>query len=146
YALSRFGAMRLNKFDATDELETLHMDFGESLFLSPLTISEVKISEDTHHHVAGAVKIEVNNFLGMLRNVASRRDLKNYLPARRNLSKLLRFVAEPRRLTRPKSNKKNWDGGGDDAVKNKLMASDILLYQWEFAKEVINISCISLVE
>ncbi|GJW44930.1 hypothetical protein Tco_0073729 [Tanacetum coccineum] len=112
----------------------------------PPTIYEVKISEDTHRHVAGVVEIEVNNFLGMLRNVASRKDLKNYLPKRRNLSKLLRLVAEPGRLTRPKSNKKNCDGDGDDAVKNKLMASYILLYQWEFAKEVINISCISLVE
>ncbi|GJR49317.1 reticulon-like protein B1 [Tanacetum coccineum] len=48
---------------------------------SPPTIPEVKISEDTHRHVAGAVKIEVNNFLSMLRNVASRRDLKKFLAA-----------------------------------------------------------------
>ncbi|GKD38088.1 hypothetical protein Tco_1258295 [Tanacetum coccineum] len=107
-------------------LANLHQKLSSncSCYKSPPTISEVKILKDTHCHVGGAVKIEVNNFLGMLRNVASRRDLKKFLDAkRRNLSKLLRLVAEPGRLTRPKSNKKNWDGDGDSAVKNKLKGS-----------------------
>lgn len=46
---------------------------------SPPTIPEVQIPEDTLRQVAGAVRIEVNNFLGMLRDVASGRDLKNFL-------------------------------------------------------------------
>lgn len=46
---------------------------------SPPTIPEVKIPEDTIRQVAGAVRIEVNNFLGMLRGVASGRDLKKFL-------------------------------------------------------------------
>ncbi|GKE64772.1 reticulon-like protein B1, partial [Tanacetum coccineum] len=46
---------------------------------SPPTIPEVKIPEDTLRQVVGAVRIEVNNFLGMLRDVASGRDLKKSL-------------------------------------------------------------------
>ncbi|GJS12196.1 reticulon-like protein B1 [Tanacetum coccineum] len=46
---------------------------------SPPTIPEVKIPEDTLRQVVGAVRIEVNNFLGMLRDVASGRDLKKFL-------------------------------------------------------------------
>ncbi|GJW71997.1 reticulon-like protein B1 [Tanacetum coccineum] len=49
------------------------------LALSPPTIPKVKIPEDTLRQVVGAVRIEVNNFLGMLRDVASGRDLKKFL-------------------------------------------------------------------
>ncbi|GJW49855.1 hypothetical protein Tco_0091206 [Tanacetum coccineum] len=76
YALLRFGTMRLNKFDETDNSEMLELvNFGKSL----PTILDFKISEDTHCHVAGAVRIEVNDFLDMLRDVASIRDLKKFL-------------------------------------------------------------------
>ncbi|GKD46861.1 reticulon-like protein B1 [Tanacetum coccineum] len=49
------------------------------LMWSPPTIPKVKIPEDTLRQVVGAVRIEVNNFLGMLRDVASGRDLKKFL-------------------------------------------------------------------
>ncbi|GKB21973.1 reticulon-like protein B2, partial [Tanacetum coccineum] len=49
------------------------------IFRSPPTIPKVKIPEDTLRQVVGAVRIEVNNFLGMLCDVASGRDLKKFL-------------------------------------------------------------------
>nr|GEW19280.1 reticulon-like protein B1 [Tanacetum cinerariifolium]GEY87472.1 reticulon-like protein B1 [Tanacetum cinerariifolium] len=51
--------------------------FSASKFIikSPPTIPEVKILEDTLRQVAGVVRTEVNNFLGMLHDFASRRDL-----------------------------------------------------------------------
>ncbi|GKE56014.1 reticulon-like protein B1, partial [Tanacetum coccineum] len=59
-----------------------HVTVNWSCHRSPLTIPKVKIPEDTLRQVVGAVRIEVNNFLGMLRDVASGRDLKKFLAMR----------------------------------------------------------------
>ncbi|KAJ0797531.1 hypothetical protein HanPI659440_Chr04g0174891 [Helianthus annuus] len=46
---------------------------------SPPPIPEVKIPEDTVLQFASALRIEINNFLQMLRGIASGRDLKKFL-------------------------------------------------------------------
>ncbi|XP_076897184.1 reticulon-like protein B5 [Bidens hawaiensis] len=46
---------------------------------SPPRVPEVKISEDTVHQFASALRIEVNNILQMLRGIAAGRDPKKFL-------------------------------------------------------------------